>query len=64
MPEPPLRIHALAALPCRHDIAGMPHPTLSSAYRCIARYGLPGLRLTEVRPVPYGRAPEEGTDGP
>lgn len=64
MPDAKVRIHALSALPCRHDLAGRPHASLSSAYRCVARYGLPGLRVTEVRLARFGRGREEAPNGP
>ncbi len=64
MPDAKVRIHALSALPCRHDLAGRPHASLSSAYRCVTRNGIPGLRVTEIRLVRYGRDRREALDGP
>lgn len=45
----PVRLFDLEALPmtCRHAKAGQRHRSLKETYRCLARTGVPGFRLTE-----------------
>lgn len=52
-PPPPADPHRLRSFtlipnPCRHDRAGKPHATLGAVYRCVVRYGNPGVRLEEI----------------